>query len=211
MTGYYAARASEYDRVYAKPERQQDLRSIERWIAARLSGRRVLEVACGTGYWTQFIAPAAASVVALDAAPETLKIARNRVPANVSLIEDDAYTLGQVKGSFDAAFAGFWFSHVPLNRRKDFIQRLGSLLETNATVIFLDNVFVEGSSTPICRTDPSGNTYQLRELEDGSQYEVMKNFAREQELLDLLVDIGDNARVTHWQYYWALEYQTRRV
>ncbi len=72
MQEYYAARASEYDRVYLKPERQADLRQIEQWLPTVFAGKSVLEVACGTGYWTQFIAPVAAAVVAVDAAPETL-------------------------------------------------------------------------------------------------------------------------------------------
>ncbi|MGI9153857.1 MAG: class I SAM-dependent methyltransferase, partial [Rubrivivax sp.] len=75
LRAYYAARAAEYDRVYLKPERQADLRQIEAWLPARFAGRRVLDVACGTGYWTRFIAPAAAEMLALDAAPETLDIA----------------------------------------------------------------------------------------------------------------------------------------
>src|SRR4051812_47324167 len=81
LQAYYAARANEYDKIYDKPERQADLRLIERWLPALLSGKTVLEVACGTGYWTRLIAPAASSVVAIDSAPETLRIAEQRVPA----------------------------------------------------------------------------------------------------------------------------------
>ena len=55
---YYAARAGEYDRIYQKPERQVDLRKIESWLQTTLAGRAVLEIACGTGYWTQFYSPA---------------------------------------------------------------------------------------------------------------------------------------------------------
>ena len=51
---YYAARAQEYDAVYAKPERQADLRIMEDRVPDIMSGKRILEVACGTGYWTQF-------------------------------------------------------------------------------------------------------------------------------------------------------------
>ena len=80
MQGYYAARAPEYDAIYRKPERQTDLRAIEQWLPARFDGARVLEIACGTGYWTQFIASVARHVTALDAAPETLAIAEARVP-----------------------------------------------------------------------------------------------------------------------------------
>ena len=36
---YYARRAAEYERVYAKPERQADLRAIEEWLPAQFSGR----------------------------------------------------------------------------------------------------------------------------------------------------------------------------
>ena len=54
---YYAARAPEYDLVYAKPERQSDLRAIEAWLPPVLGQGSVLEVACGTGYWTRCFAP----------------------------------------------------------------------------------------------------------------------------------------------------------
>ena len=52
LQSYYASRAPEYDEVYRKPERQADLRSIERWLPPHFSGVAMLEVACGTGYWT---------------------------------------------------------------------------------------------------------------------------------------------------------------
>ena len=74
MQDYYAARAGEYDKIYLKPERQANLRCIAAWSADVLAERSVLEIACGTGYWTQFYAPLAAQVVALDSAEETLRI-----------------------------------------------------------------------------------------------------------------------------------------
>src|SRR4029450_676355 len=92
MQGYYAARAPEYDAIYRKPERQADLRAIEQWLPSRLGGARGLESACGPGYWTQFIAPVAQHVTALDAAPETLAIAKARVPGtHVAFVVGDAY------------------------------------------------------------------------------------------------------------------------
>ena len=50
LAAYYAARAAEYERVYAKPERQTDLSRLRAAVAEFARGRRVLEVACGTGY-----------------------------------------------------------------------------------------------------------------------------------------------------------------
>ena len=205
MQAYYAARAAEYDRIYLKPERQADLRAIERWLPARFAGARVIEVACGTGYWTQFIAPVASRVLALDSAAETISIAKARVPeGKVDFLVGDAYALP--RGRFDAAFAGFWFSHVPKARRREFLLGLAARLEPGAKVVFLDNRYVEGSSTSVTSRDADGNTFQTRRLSDGSTHEVLKNFPSEAELLELVVGIGERPAHTTWEYYWAFEY-----
>eukprot|EP01030_Chromulinospumella_sphaerica_P032360 gene32360-33098_t len=75
MTDYYARRAQDYEAIYAKPERQTDLAALRLRLPALLVGRHVYEVACGTGYWTQFVAPAAASVFATDYNEEVLALA----------------------------------------------------------------------------------------------------------------------------------------
>ena len=209
LHSYYAARAPEYDQVYRKPERQSDLRAIEAWLPPRFANTRVLEIACGTGYWTQFIPPSASHVLALDIAPETLSIARQRVPVGkVDFSVADAYRLPRHLGKFDAAFAGFWFSHIPKARRREFLRGLGAVLEPGAKVVLLDNGFVAGSSSPITDPDADGNTYQTRELADGSRHRVLKNFPSELELQSMLDGIGEHGAVTNWQYFWALEYVT---
>ncbi len=208
MQSYYAARAPEYDQVYLKPERQSDLRAIEAWLPPHFANSRVLEIACGTGYWTQFIAPLAAHMVALDVAVETLAFARNRVPENkVDFTVCDAYQLPQDLGKFDAAFAGFWFSHVPKARRREFLAGLGARLKPGAKVVLLDNRFVQGSSSPMTETDADGDTYQTRMLADQSTHRVLKNFPSEFELQALLAGIGDRGTLTNWTYYWAFTYR----
>lgn len=111
LPSYYAARAAEYDRIYAKPERQADLAALRGWLPPQFAGKHVLEVACGTGYWTQFIAPVAADVLALDAAHETLAIAQRRTTGRgqgkLRFVVGDAYQLPLLAGQFNAAFAGF--------------------------------------------------------------------------------------------------------
>ena len=207
MQEYYAARAPEYDRIYLKPERQRDLREIEAWLPTVFAGQRVLEVACGTGYWTQFIAPVAAGLLALDAAPPTLRIARERVRGpGVEFVVADAYALPVPAQAFDAAFAGFWFSHVPRSRVRAFLAGLHATLRPGARVVFLDNRYVEGSSTPVCERDAEGNTWQVRGLADGSRHKVLKNFPSEGDLREAVRGIAHDVRVRQWQYYWALEY-----
>ena len=103
--------AAEYDRIDLKPERQADLRQIEAWLPAHFAGRRVLEVACGTG---------------------------------------------------------FWWSHVPRARLREFLQGLHACLKLSARFVFLDNRFVPGSSTPVSEAGAQGDTWQQRRLDDGS-------------------------------------------
>ena len=214
MQTYYAARASEYDAIYRKPERQADLRAMEAWLPARFERAHVLEIACGTGYWTRFIAPAAASVLGIDAAPETLQIAEARlaevpiVASRVRFQVGDAYALPASEPKCDAAFAGFWFSHIPGARVREFLAGLSAVLAPGATVVLIDNLFVEGSSTPVSEHDSEGNTYQARRLADGSVHRVLKNFPTEAELRALAAGAGTNVSYQAWPYYWALQYTT---
>ena len=207
LQSYYRSRAPEYDQVYLKPERQADLREIERWLPGKFADTTVLEIACGTGYWTNFIAQSAARVVAIDTSPETMRIAASRVPAGkVQFVVADAYSLPPHLGKFCAAFAGFWFSHVPRSKRRAFLRGLHSLLVPGATVVLLDNTYVHESSSPIVETDSEGNTYQARSLADGTTHRVMKNFPSEEELQRSLAGLGTGGTMATWQYFWAFEY-----
>lgn len=208
---YYSARAQEYEAVYAKPERQGDLYQIKTLVHSMFDGRRVLEVACGTGYWTQEIARRAKSVLAVDISQATLDIAAfksfpmHRTEFKIA----DAFALPEELGQFDAAFAGFWWSHVPISRRRSFLLSLHDRLSPDAKVVFLDNIYVEGNSTPISHTDGDGNTYQRRKLQDGSEYLVMKNFPSERELSDAVVGLACNIRYLKFEYFWLASYDKK--
>lgn len=209
MQNYYAARATEYDKVYAKPERQADLRQMECWLPSVLAGRSVLEVACGTGYWTQFFAPHCTRVVAVDSAEETIQVAKSRVlPQTVEFVVGDAYSLPPQPSRLSAGFAGFWWSHIPRARVAEFLRGLHAALEPGATVVFLDNRFVPGSSTPITEQDAEGNTYQTRLLSDGTAHRVLKNFPSERDLVAAVSPFAAWQRYHEWEYFWALEYAT---
>jgi ubiquinone/menaquinone biosynthesis C-methylase UbiE len=207
LKSYYRARAVEYDQVYLKPERQNDLFKIRDWLPSKFREANVLEVACGTGYWTQFVAPVASAMLAIDIAEETLAIAKSRIGNDRVVFQiGDAYDLPKDRGAFDAAFAGFWFSHIPKSRWREFLQDLSSCLQPNAKVVLLDNLYVEGSSSAITDRDSEGNTYQTRKLADGSGHKILKNFPSKNEMLQVTNGIGSNPQFTCWQYYWAFEY-----
>ena len=205
---YYAARAGEYESIYAKPERQADLRRLETLLPDLLAGRRLLELACGTGYWTQHLARKAQSILALDASPETLELAaaKELPPQRVAFRVADAYDLPDELGSFDGAFAGFWWSHVPMASQSRFLRSLDRRLAPRARVVLLDNLYVEGNSTPVSHRDEEGNTYQRRRLADGSEHVVLKNFPTEQELRGAAAAYGDHMQFQRLEYYWVFAF-----
>lgn len=209
LEGYYAERAAEYESIYEKPERQADLAQLKSGLPVLFRGERVLEIACGTGYWTPLIAAQAESVLAIDYAEETLAIARaKKYPKpNVRFERGDAYALPAAPQKFSACFAGFWWSHVPLARLDAFLQGLQDHLEPRSRVAFLDNRYIEGSSTPLSRQDAEGNTYQQRRLADGSSHEVLKNFPTEQEMRLRLRRFGTDIGFTEYEYYWVATYR----
>jgi demethylmenaquinone methyltransferase/2-methoxy-6-polyprenyl-1,4-benzoquinol methylase len=207
MREYYAARAPIYDEVYLRPERQADLDELRRRVTEWFAGRSVLEVACGTGYWTQFIAPAAARMTATDAVAEPLAFARLRPGVQrVSFVHADAYALPRSLGSFDAAFAGLWISHVPVERRREFLSGLHARLVPGARVVLLDNTEAQCERLPISERDAAGNTYQMRVLPDGTTYRVLKNFPSEDELRSTIEGVGTHGQ--HWRgaHFWAFWY-----
>lgn len=205
---YYARRAVEYEAIFAKPERQADLARLRTDVAEAFRGRSVIEVACGTGYWTPHIALHAARVDAFDINEETLAIARTKAidPARARFAIADAYALPTGEPPYDAAFAGHWWSHVAKRDLSRFLQGLHRVLAPGARVVFLDNRYVAGSSTAISRRDSEGNTWQSRALSDGSRHEVLKNFPEPAELKAAVHPHASSVEVHLFDYYWWLEY-----
>ena len=210
LVTYYSARAAEYETVYDKPERQEDLCRLHEIVPAHFAARHVLEVACGTGYWTRLIASRAASVTACDLSPDVLALARARQSAadRVTFVTADAFALDQVPGQFDAAFAGFWWSHVPRSDLQRFLNGLHRRLSTGSRVMVLDNRFVAGSNHAITRTDDGGNTYQKRRLENGPVHEVLKNFPSRAEIAFAIGESGGcEPEIVEMRYYWYATYE----
>lgn len=211
LIDYYSQRAREYERIYHKPERQDDLERLRTHLRAQLNGRRVLEVACGTAYWTAVIADAVDSVWATDASDEVLEVARAKSldPIRVTFANADAYHPRLSRCDFDAGLAAFWWSHVPKAKLSAFLDAFHAELQPGARVVFMDNRYVPGSSTPISRADSEGNTFQQRRLDDGSTHEVLKNFPSLDELHRVLAPYADDLDVTTFDYFWSASYELR--
>ena len=204
LTDYYRDRCAEYDAIYAKPERQEDLARLHTLLPRLVAGRSVLEIAAGTGYWTSTLSRSASAITATDINAETLAVAREREfgPAPVALQVADAYALDEIPGDFDTAFIGFFWSHVLRADLPRFLAGLRARLGAGARVIVLDNRYVPGSSTPISRTSPDGDTFQLRTLNDGRSYEIVKNFPAHGQFTADVAAVAGEVEWTQLSYFW---------
>jgi demethylmenaquinone methyltransferase/2-methoxy-6-polyprenyl-1,4-benzoquinol methylase len=191
QAGYYRRRAREYDATAYGDVEAARVR-IARLVAAMRPTGTVLEVACGTGLWTEALAPLADSVTAIDAAPEAVAIARDRVrSANVRFEVADVFSW-TTTARFDVVFFSAWLSHVPASRFEQFWLLLRRLLAERGRVLFIDEHVDERAK----ETYLAGEEEVVeRRLQDGSTYRVVKNFVDPQGLERRLRGIGWQCRV----------------
>lgn len=210
LVAYYRERAQEYEQVYQKPERQEELAQLTAMLQQIFAGKHVFEVACGTGYWTERIAATANYVLATDINEAVLDIARKKdyPDDHVAFRRADIFDLSSFTQQYESLFGGFIWSHILLQDLPKFTSILNTHVVPGGTVVLVDNNYVEGSSLPIAQQDEASNTYQARVLENGSKHLVLKNFPTEKYLRELLQDQATDIEFISLKHYWLLRYRT---
>lgn len=210
LVSYYKNRAKEYEKIYSKPERQDDLKTAAAILQKIFADKKVLEVACGTGFWTEKIAAKATSIFATDINETVIDVAKrkNLSGKNVRYGIADIYNFPD-HGKFESLFGGFIWSHILLQDLDKFLSTVNNLVIPGGTVVFIDNNLVEGSNHPITKEDDFGNSFQTRKLEDNTTHLVLKNFPTEIFLQDKLKDISSGFTFFNLTYYWIVCYTTK--
>ncbi len=197
---YYRRRASEYDVTAYGADVAAARALIARLVAEMLPVGNVLEIACGTGLWTEAFAEWADTLTAIDAAPEMVTIARDRVqPANVSFEVADVFAWDPAV-RFDVIFFSAWLSHVPASRFGQFWQLLRGLLVENGRVLFIDEHIDErGKEAYTAGCDEIVE----RQLADGSTFRVIKRFVEPEELELRLRGLGWDCVIRRVSSRWV--------
>lgn len=196
---YYRARAPEYDEWWQRRGRydrgEEDLLDWQcqvATVAAALDAfgptGKVLELAGGTGWWTQQLAETADRLTVVDSSPEVLALNRVRVGRPDVRYEVADLFEWRPDAEYDVVFFSFWLSHVPRTRFGDFWSLVRSCLATSGRVFLIDN---RDDPTPdSSQKDPYvveyGLDLHLRTLGDGSQYRVIKVMYEQGELESLI-------------------------
>jgi SAM-dependent methyltransferase len=203
---YYASSTQAADAALSRAERANDLSKVRERIAQLVRGQTVLELACGTGYWTEVIAANADKVLATDVLDAMLARARTRrfPEGKVAFRKVDGLDLPEDLGTFSCVFIGFWWSHLKRDEQDALLAQLRARLGRDVTLILLDDAYVEGSSTTIARTDAQGNTYEIVAAPDGERFELPKNYPADSALRKRLGGEVREIRIERLTYYWLL-------
>jgi SAM-dependent methyltransferase len=223
---YYRERAAEYDEWFSRrgrydrgeTHRQQwfaEAAVVEAALLAAKPRGKILELACGTGLWTQHLAPLAADLVAVDAAPEVIAINQQRLGINhqsvthnnvASKIEYIEYIVADLfewnpTQTFDFVFFGFWLSHVPAEKLPGFWQMVRSALKPGGRVFFVDSLLNQ-TSTAQNHVPLHQEGYSERKLNDGRVYRVVKVFYEPEHLQADLFELGWSGQVQQTANYF---------
>jgi ubiquinone/menaquinone biosynthesis C-methylase UbiE len=213
QVAFYRARAPNYDDWWQRrgaydrgaemaAEWDGQLRQVEGDLRAFSVGGDVLELAGGTGWWTERLARSADRLTVIDSSPEALEINRARTRrADIEYVVANLFAWVPDK-RYDVVFFSFWLSHVPRQRFRAFWSMVRSCLSPGGRVFLIDNhddpIPAAGIKDPyVLRYQPDRH---VRRLDDGREYNVVKVMYEPDELEAQLKDLGwtPAIKATRW-------------
>ncbi len=212
LVEYYRKRAGEYEEIYdwRDPDRQREQGLLSIAIRDSLRGRDVLEVACGTGWWTRILSESAKSIMATDLSDEVLAIAREKKNGcPVTFRREDAYNLSFEDDSFNGGLAFSWFSHIPHNLIDTFLIEFHRVLAEGSRIFIADNAYIQGIGGKSVGKEGDPNTYKIRSLKDGGVFTIVKNYFSVKDLVEIFgrhVEGFRENNVMHGKCFWYVDY-----
>ena len=189
QSGYYEARAPEYDDVWYRRGRYDlGAEGNARWFAetarleaavdAAVTSGDVLEIACGTGLFTRRLARVAHRLTAVDASAAVLAINADRVgDPSVRYQQADIFEWEPPHHRrYDHIFFSFFLSHVPPHLLDGLWERLSRWLAPAGSVSFCDDApgVDERPSNPGSSMADGPSWAHRRQLHDGREFTIVK-------------------------------------
>jgi ubiquinone/menaquinone biosynthesis C-methylase UbiE len=214
QVAYYRARAPMYDEWWQRRggydlgpdmnvEWNRQIDQVEEELRAFSAHGNVLELAGGTGWWTERLARSADHLTVVDSSPEVLEMNRERTGRDdVEYIVADLFAWAP-ETRYDVVFFSFWLSHVPRQRCAAFWSMVRSCLSPDGRVFLIDN-HADPHIPEREFKDPQVIQYEpdrhVRRLDDGREYNVVKVMYEPDELALQLSDLGWTAEIsaTRW-------------
>jgi ubiquinone/menaquinone biosynthesis C-methylase UbiE len=207
MFRYYDERASEYEEAYVLGTGTASIPDpdVFRREAALLTGvvercvrGRIVDLACGTGYWLPHYARQCSSITLVDQSPRMLDECRKKVAAlealdRASISQSDVFDYSFTPEAYDAALVGFLISHLTDDQERLLFERLRAMLALEGRFLILDSAWSPERARVNRKVDQ-----QERRLNDGTRFEIYKRYLDRQDIASWEKEYGVTLAIEHF-------------
>ena len=207
MLRYYDERASEYEEAYvlgtgtasiADPEVFRREALLLTQMVEHFARGRLVDLACGTGYWLPYYVAGCSSVTLIDQAPRMLQECRKKIASldaldRIAIVQDDVLEHSFRPRAFDSALVGFLISHLTDEEEQQLFERLKTMLDTDGRFLIFDSAWSPERARFNRKTER-----QERRLNDGSRFEIYKRYIDRQDVVEWERKYGVATSIEHF-------------
>jgi demethylmenaquinone methyltransferase/2-methoxy-6-polyprenyl-1,4-benzoquinol methylase len=202
MFRYYDERAPDYEEAYTLGTGTASMSDANVFtteasalpeIVGRFAHGRLLDLACGTGYWLPHYAYRCSHITLFDQSANMLaesraKVDRLGIVERCDILHGDFVDHALEHGAYDCALVGFLLSHLTEAQEPRLFEVLGSALRASGRFLVLDSAWTDERARFNAKVEQ-----QERRLNDGTSFRIYKRYL-------------DRADVSRWaaQYGAAL-------
>lgn len=210
---YYEARASEYDEWFYRVGRYdrgfdfnqswfEEVAVVQKALHQAGKFKHILELACGTGIWTQELLKIGEKITAIDASSKSIEINQKKLGASrVEYRTLDLFSW-KAEAEYDLVFFSFWLSHVPPDLLDEFLIKVYKSVRSGGQVFLIDSRFEKTSTARNHILCEDGSIYQKRKLNNGQEFEIVKIFYQPDFLQEKLTQVGFSIEVKLTKNYF---------
>ena len=185
MLRYYDERAPEYEEAYtlgtgtasiSDPEVFQSEAEALTGVVRRFGRGRLLDLACGTGFWLPHYAAECSRITLFDQSENMLaeslvKVERLGIADRSVFLQGDFFEHEWDQQVFDCVLVGFFLSHLSEAQEPLLFDALRRMLAASGRFLILDSAWSPERAKFNAKVER-----QQRSLKDGSSFEIYKRY-----------------------------------
>lgn len=155
----------------------------------------ILEIASGTGIWTEAVIKTASALTAVDSSKEMLERCRSRLGTNpkIRYVVADFFDWFPDK-EYDVVTFSFMISHVPASKLDEFVLKLSRCMRPGGKIFFVDQ---QPQAIKNEELDQPDGEVAWRTLENGRRFKVVKHFYTPEEIQESFLAHGINVKIAY--------------
>lgn len=207
MRRYYDARAGEYEEAYlrgtgtasiADPDVFRREASLLPAIVERCASGRLIDLACGPGFWFPHYAPRCPAITLVDQSPRMLDECRRRIAASgalsrTDLVLADVFEYPIRPRAFDTVLVGFLISHLDEAEEEQLFARMREMLDAGGRFLILDSAWTPERARYNAKVER-----QQRKVNDGRSFDIYKRYIDRQDIAGWTAKHGVTISIEHF-------------